>query len=221
MVYDMATFRRPSQLNLEDIEIAQQMPPQLGTSPPLASSEGSLQSKTPNYLNVEGISLKQGIETPITPVPSNFAVDDDFNLPVSVAIVILLLYLLSGALMYWLWEKDWSFFESFYFVFISMSTIGFGDFVPNHPMYMMASILYLIFGLALTSMCINVVQVKLSDTFRQASAKISATIGLAVADDDGSLAQGGGQPEIAEVHQSNMQSSIKKDKEREAERAGS
>jgi len=45
-------------------------------------------------------------------------------------------------------------------------------------MYMMASMVYLVFGLALTSMCINVVQEKLSDTFRQASAKIGATIGL-------------------------------------------
>jgi hypothetical protein len=32
----------------------------------------------------------------------------------------------------------------------------------QHPMYMMASIVYLVFGLALTSMCINVVQVRLS-----------------------------------------------------------
>lgn len=43
---------------------------------------------------------------------------------------------------------------------------------------MMCSIIYLIFGLALTSMCINVVQIKLSDTFRMASAKLGATIGL-------------------------------------------
>lgn len=51
-------------------------------------------------------------------------------------------------------------------------------------MYMMASMVYLVFGLALTSMCINVVQEKLSDTFRQASAKIGATIGLHVAEED-------------------------------------
>lgn len=49
---------------------------------------------------------------------------------------------------------------------------------------MMASIIYLIFGLSLTSMCINVVQVKLSDSFRQASAKIGATIGLSLAEEE-------------------------------------
>lgn len=60
-----------------------------------------------------------------------------------------------------------------------ISPAGFGDFVPSRPLYMMASIFYLIFGLALTSMCINVVQVKLSDHFKTASSKI---IGLQIAE---------------------------------------
>lgn len=65
------------------------------------------------------------------------------------------------------------------FVCSVLKKIGFGDFVPSHPLYMMASIFYLIFGLALTSMCINVVQVKLSDQFKNASSKI---IGLHIAE---------------------------------------
>lgn len=120
-------------------------------------------------------------DSPTTPVPETFAIDDEFNLPISIAIFILVAYMLFGATIYYTWE-NWSFFEAFYFVFISISTIGFGDFVPQHPIYMMCSILYLIFGLALTSMCINVVQLKLSDSFRQASAKIGATIGLQMAE---------------------------------------
>lgn len=44
--------------------------------------------------------------------------------------------------------------------------------MPDQPIYMMLSIIYLIFGLALTSMCINVVQVKISDHFKQASTKL-------------------------------------------------
>jgi len=69
-------------------------------------------------------------DTPDTPALSAFAIDDEFNLPISVAIFILLGYIFIGATLYYMWE-DWGFFESFYFVFISMSTIGFGDYVPQ------------------------------------------------------------------------------------------
>lgn len=68
-------------------------------------------------------------------------------------------------------------------------------------MRMMASIIYLIFGLALTSMCINVVQVKLSDSFRQASAKIGATIGLTLAEEEALSSQNlTPVPETLSVH---------------------
>lgn len=132
----------------------------------------------------EGGSVKNHLEVPVdestpqTPMPSEIEIDDEFNLPISLALFILITYILLGAGMYSMWET-WSFFESFYFVFISMSTIGFGDYVPNHPIFMMCSIVYLVFGLALTSMCINVVQLKLSDSFKHASSKIRETIGLA------------------------------------------
>ncbi|KAG7200629.1 hypothetical protein KM043_001185 [Ampulex compressa] len=179
LVYDLATFRRPSQMSPEDIEEMQRQ---------------AQQSQT--VLNLDG----NVPDTPGTPAMSAFAIDDEFNLPISVAIFILVGYIFIGALLYTLSEK-WGFFESFYFVFISMSTIGFGDYVPKHPTYMVLSIIYLMFGLALTSMCINVVQVMLSDSFRQASQKIGATIGFEVAEDDGSV-----KPaippavEVADVH---------------------
>lgn len=157
-MYEIATFRRPSVFDPGNMEADQKRP------------EGDEVNTT----------------TPTTPAPSNFEIDDEFNLPISLAIFILVLYIFLGAVVYCYWE-EWNFFASFYFVFISMSTIGFGDYVPRHPICMIVSIVYLVFGLALMSMCINVVQVKLSDTFKQASVKIGATIGLNVADEDGSI----------------------------------
>lgn len=127
-----------------------------------------------------------GGATPATPAISIYEIDDQFNLPISVAIMILLVYMFLGAIIYYLYEK-WSFFDAFYFVFISMSTVGFGDMVPDDPICMIISIIYLVFGLALMSMCINVVQATLSDTFKTARSKIGATIGLRVADDDGCI----------------------------------
>ncbi|KAG8200129.1 hypothetical protein JTE90_018918 [Oedothorax gibbosus] len=113
-------------------------------------------------------------------------VDEEFNIPVTLAIFLLIAYMMLGALLFTLWE-DWTFTESFYFIFVSMSTIGFGDFVPTHQMYMMATFIYLLFGLALTSMCINVVQEKLSLTFQAAKLRIGTTMGLdtsTLVDDD-------------------------------------
>lgn len=148
-----------------------------------------------------------------TPAPSVFEIDDEFNLPISVAIVILVLYIVVGAAIFTYWES-WNFCDSFYFVFISMSTIGLGDFVPSRPIYMMVTMLYLVFGLALTSMCINVVQVKLSNTFKQASAKLGATIGLRVAEEDGSLVPITPPPiEIAPVHKPKSEKEESKSKE--------
>ncbi|KAB0794098.1 hypothetical protein PPYR_13718 [Photinus pyralis] len=171
MVYDIARLRKPSMF---------------------VSAQDAENPKSPGT---------EHSATPTTPALSHFEIDDEFNLPISVAIFILVLYIFLGAVMYCIWEK-WDFFGSFYFVFISLSTIGFGDYVPNDPFCMMASVIYLVFGLALMSMCINVVQVKLSDTFSDASAKLGATIGLNVNEEDGSIDTVTPAPiEIPDVHQ--------------------
>lgn len=132
-------------------------------------------SKKKDEKNAKDVQNEQEIEDHAIQVDED--IDDEFNLPVSLAVLLLVGYMMLGAFIFTLWE-EWSFFESFYFVFISMSTIGFGDYVPDHPMYMMATFIYLLFGLALTSMCINVVQEKLSATFEMAKLRIGTTIGL-------------------------------------------
>lgn len=59
-------------------------------------------------------------DTPTTPMPPDVDdIDDEFNLPISLAFFLLLAYIFCGAAVYTIWE-DWSFFEACYFVFISM-----------------------------------------------------------------------------------------------------
>jgi len=84
-----------------------------------------------------------------------YDVDDTFNLPPIVALIIAFVYMLLGSLLYSSWES-WSYFESFYFVFVSFSTIGFGDVVPQHPKFFLATAIYLFIGLAVVAMVINV-----------------------------------------------------------------
>lgn len=47
------------------------------------------------------------------------------------AVVFLGVYLAAGAALLLLWEHDWDFFDGYYFCFITMTTIGFGDLVPS------------------------------------------------------------------------------------------
>lgn len=66
-------------------------------------------------------------ESPMTPLPvelENYEIDDEFNLPISLAFALLISYMLCGATLYCAMEDEWTFFEAFYFVFISISTIG-------------------------------------------------------------------------------------------------
>lgn len=101
IAYEIATFRRPSMMVKEsDLERAQAATPNTSHLAPTTQSE-----------------------SPTTPIPPEIEIDDEFNLPISVALFILIAYILCGASVYSLWE-EWTFFESCYFVFVSMSTIG-------------------------------------------------------------------------------------------------
>ncbi|XP_068610650.1 potassium channel subfamily K member 1-like [Brachionichthys hirsutus] len=76
---------------------------------------------------------------------------------VSLAAVVFLLFLVVPAGIFTSLEKDWNFVESLYFCFISLTTIGLGDYVPGathsrknnpHPhLYRLAVTVYLILGL--------------------------------------------------------------------------
>lgn len=105
--------------------------------------------------------LRQGDNTDCRDLPQDvefvpYEVNDTFNLPPIVAIVVAFLYIVFGAFLYSSWES-WSYLEAFYFTFISLCAIGFGDIVPAHPKFFLASSAYLLFGLALVAMVINVI----------------------------------------------------------------
>jgi hypothetical protein len=78
-------------------------------------------------------------------------------------------YIMLGATIFSAWE-NWSFLEGAYFSFITLTTIGFGDFVPGDAVLndeseqgqakLILACIYLLMGLAILAMSINLVQVR-------------------------------------------------------------
>lgn len=61
--------------------------------------------------------------------------------------------------------EGWDFFISWYFFFISCSTIGLGDVVPSKPEFMIIAMGLMLVGLAMVTVCFNVIQEKMERLF--------------------------------------------------------
>ncbi|XP_067213829.1 uncharacterized protein [Linepithema humile] len=82
--------------------------------------------------------------------------------PIWLCVFLVVSYIFGGAFLFSEWEK-WSFLDSAYFCFITLTTIGFGDFVPASSKLdaqkgIALCSLYLLFGIALLAMSFNLVQ---------------------------------------------------------------
>ena len=105
-----------------------------------------------------------------------FKLVEDLSLvtvPITTCLLVLLGYIMLGAALFSVWE-GWTILDGAYFCFTSLMTIGFGDFVPgNSYIYNVADssmseqeanakivlgAIYLLLGMAVMSMCINLVQ---------------------------------------------------------------
>uniref|UniRef100_A0A336KAZ3 CSON001042 protein n=1 Tax=Culicoides sonorensis TaxID=179676 RepID=A0A336KAZ3_CULSO len=103
------------------------------------------------------------------------------------AVVFLGFYLAAGAALMLIIEDEWKFFDGYYFCFITMTTIGFGDLVPSilsqfvsisffflissgRPEYMVVCTLYILIGLALTSTIIELVRRQYARSWQQLQA---------------------------------------------------
>ncbi|WAR22580.1 hypothetical protein MAR_016554 [Mya arenaria] len=88
-----------------------------------AGETGSLKAKSLQSLDDEAAAAKAGQRCrSSSKVVYGYEVEDEFNLPISIAIGILFVYIMLGATIYTIWE-DWTFIEVFFFVFVSLSTI--------------------------------------------------------------------------------------------------
>lgn len=87
------------------------------------------------------------------------------EVPILLGLILVAWYIAFGAIMFKVWEENWTIFEGAYFCFITLSTIGFGDFVPgfsdkawDNQVKQIACSLYLLIGLSTLAMCFDLMQ---------------------------------------------------------------
>ncbi|VDM56778.1 unnamed protein product [Angiostrongylus costaricensis] len=85
-----------------------------------------------------------------------------FDLPLVVGVSLIAGWILLCSMVFSVWDQKWTMLESFYFFFISLSTIGLGDLVPSSPRILITMFGFILVGLSLVSMVINLLQAKAS-----------------------------------------------------------
>lgn len=93
------------------------------------------------------------------------------DVPIVINLCVITVYLMLGGALFGWWE-NWDLISAIYFTFITLTTIGFGDYVPGNSftdnnnniiasLKMLTTVIFCLFGMALLSMCINLMQEQL------------------------------------------------------------
>ncbi|XP_065366953.1 uncharacterized protein LOC135959806 [Calliphora vicina] len=87
------------------------------------------------------------------------------QVPIIVVLFILIFYVCLGTVIFALWE-NWSLIDGAYFCFVTLTTIGYGDFVPlktfqGPEIQLFACCAYLLLGLVLVAMSFSILETQL------------------------------------------------------------
>jgi len=107
--------------------------------------------------------------------------------PVLLSLAVMVSYLCGGAILFGEWE-GWDFLDGFYFCFITLTTIGFGDLLPGDAVdqdedeetvgginvqFLLCS-LYILLGMAVIAMTFNLMQERVINNIRTNVGKLKA-----------------------------------------------
>ncbi|XP_053730511.1 potassium channel subfamily K member 18 [Synchiropus splendidus] len=98
---------------------------------------------------------------------------EKLDVPFVLILIIVFTFILLGGLILPLWESELEGFDPYYFCFITVTTIGFGDIVPHHPKYFMLTSLFIIIGMAVMTMAFKLGQARIVSCYRQCIKYIS------------------------------------------------
>ena len=96
---------------------------------------------------------------------NNCEIQHVVEIPITTCLLLVVWYIVFGAILFTIWETDWDLFTGAYFCFITLSTIGFGDIVPGlthedwaDEVKQVVCALYLLIGLTTLAMCFELMQ---------------------------------------------------------------
>ncbi|CAF1434785.1 unnamed protein product [Adineta ricciae] len=102
--------------------------------------------------------------------------DQRVTVPLTITMLIIAVYIFVGSVIFHNFEQ-WTMTQAGYFCFITLSTIGFGDFVPGQqkgdPVYkLILGSVYVLFGMAILAMCFDLMQEEIVAKFRWIGRKL-------------------------------------------------
>ena len=105
--------------------------------------------------------------------------EEKITVPLTITMVVIAGYILGGALLFGMWE-GWQPLKASYFCYVTLTTIGFGDIVPGFgdmentgsAAQMVLSAIYMLFGMAILSMCFSLMQDEIVAKFKWIGEKI-------------------------------------------------
>jgi hypothetical protein len=157
----------PIPLNSKESELALKLNP--SESNKLVASAGM--AKTPTGNEADLIELFD---------ESNSVDYRKITVPISITLFILSSYILLGGILFKTLE-EWTVLDGVYFCFITLSTIGLGDYVPGNSindsdtqaeLKLVGCSFYLLMGLSLIAMCFNLMQEEVSAKFRRLAVRL-------------------------------------------------
>ena len=86
-----------------------------------------------------------------------FFLDILFDRRTRPVIIYVAIIITIGAIIYH-WLEGWSWLDSFYFVVITLTTIGYGDFAPTRPLTKLITIFYGLNGVILLLVLFDVIR---------------------------------------------------------------
>ncbi|XP_067932798.1 potassium channel subfamily K member 4-like [Watersipora subatra] len=107
----------------------------------------------------------------------------DTAVPTLLVLLVMAGYIVGGAAFFVLVEEGrWSYYEGAYFCFVTLTTIGFGDYLPGiwrtdgfRTTDLVLCTIYVLFGLALIGMCIDLMQVDGGKKLKWLARKVGLT----------------------------------------------